>query len=293
MSTIESELKELQAAQAKIDTDITNANKTLQDAQSKLSTANSQRTSLATKIAAAEKLAKDLDGTRSANKTLREKTQMEMDSAKKTVEELQARLFNEIPEERRAAITAAVDKVNASIGDAQTTFANAQKETQTAEAAAAAAKQKAAAAEADYQKANGELQQQPKKIEAARSRVSKLTNDVKAALDAGRFNEAFLFFLQLKQGLAELPNLISKDNEDKLASKVMDTRSTSQAAQAELAKATESLTAQKAKEATAEAEAKKKEQQREADLKAALSVKGVPAPQPPAKAESATSQPAV
>jgi chromosome segregation ATPase len=291
MSTIESELKDLQAAQAKIDADIANANKTLQDAQSKLSTANGQRTSLATKIAAAEKLAKDLDGTRGANKALREKIQMEMDSAKKTVEELQARLFNEIPEERRAAITASVDKVNAAIGDAQTTFANAHKETQAGEAAAAAAKQKAAAAEAEYQKANGELQQQPKKIEAARSRVSKLTSDVKAALDAGRFNEAFLFFLQLKQGLAELPNLISKDNEDKLAGKVMDTRSASQAAQTELAKATESLTAQKAKEATAEAEAKKKEQQREADLKAALSATA-PAPQPPPKAENATGQPA-
>jgi len=270
MSTIEAELKDLKAAREKIDAEIAEANKTLQKTQARLGEANSQRASLLTKIAAAEKAATELEGTKTAGKAERDKVAKDLAEAQAAFDDLQKRLSAELPAERRAAIAGAVTKIDGAIADARTDVGNAQKKTAEAEASAAEAKKKAATAEADFKQAGDDLKNWPKNVETARGQMTKLVADAKAALEAGRINDAYLRLLELKDSLAALPNISSQANEDKLANAFKEKAKAADAAASDAAKAADALNKQKTAQATAEAELKKKEQGRAADLKAAL-----------------------
>ena len=296
MSTIKAELDDLKAARKKIEDEIAEANKTLQQTQAKLGEANSQRASLLTKIAAAEKTATELDGTKKAGQAQRDKVAKDLADAQAAFDDLQKRLSAELPAERRAAIAGAVARINDAISDARTDAENAQKKTADAEAAAAEAKKKATTAETDFKQAGEELKNWPKNVEAARGQMTSLVKDAKDALDVGRVNDAYLKLLELKEALAALPNISSQANEDKLANAFKEKAKASDAASGDSAKAADGLNKQKAAQATAEAELKKREQGRAADLKAALAelpltmAETPPAPspeytkEPPAKA---------
>lgn len=270
MSTIEAELKELKAAREKIDAEIKEANESLQKTQARLGEANSQRASLLTKIAAAEKAATELDGTKKAGQAQRDKVAKELADAQAAFDDLQKRLSAEIPAERRAAIAGAVTRVNDAISDARTDVTNAQKKTADAEAAAAEAKKKATSADADYKQASDELKNWPKSVETARGAMTGLVKDAKDALDDGRVNDAYLKLLELKDALAALPNISSQASEDKLANAFREKGKAADAAAGDAASTADALNKQKAAQATAEAELKKREQGRAADLKAAL-----------------------
>ena len=270
MSTIEVELKDLKAAREKIEKEIAEANKALQQTQNKLGEANSQRASLLTKIAAAEKAATELEGTKKAGKAERDKVAKDVADAQAAFEDLQKRLSAELPAERRAAITGAATKINDAIADARTNATNAQKKTADAEAAAAEAKKKAATAEADAKQASDELKNWPKSVENARGQMTKLVTDAKAALEDGRINDAYLKLLELKDALATVQNVSSQANEDKIAKAFKEKAKAADTAASDAATAADAMTKKKTAQATAEAELKKREQGRAADLKAAL-----------------------
>ncbi len=294
--TIDAELKDLKAAREKIEAEIADANKTLQQTQAKLGEANSQRASLLTKIAAAEKAATELDGTKKAGQAQRDKVAKDLADAQAAYEDLQKRLSAEIPAERRAAIAGAVTRINGAISDARTDAENAQKKTADAEAAAAEAKKKATTAEADFKHASEELKNWPKSVEAARGQMTGLVKDAKDALDDGRVNDAYLKLLELKDALAALPNISSKASEDKLANAFKEKAKAADAATGDAGKAADALSKQRATQAAAEAELKKREQGRAAELKAALAELPLasaeappppPTPEPPAKTPEA------
>lgn len=270
MSTIEAELKELRAAREKIDKEIADANKTLQQTQAKLGDANSQRASLLTRIAAAEKAASELDGTKKAGQAQRDKVAKEVADAQAAYDDLYKRLSAELPAERRAAIAGAVAKINDAISDARTDATNAQKKTADAETAAAEAKKKATTAEAEFKQAGETLKNWPKNVEAARGQMTGFVKDAKDALEDGRVNDAYVKVLELKEALAELPKISSQANEDKLANAFREKGKAADAATGDATKAADELNKQKAAQAAAEAELKKREQGRAADLKAAL-----------------------
>lgn len=268
--SIEAELKDLRAAREKIEAEIKEANESLQKTQARLGEANSQRASLLTKIAAAEKAATELDGTKKAGQAQRDKVAKELADAQAAYDDLYKRLSTEIPAERRAAIAGAVAKINGAISDARTDVTNAQKKTADAEAAAAEARKKAATAEAGFKQAGEELKNWPKSVEAARGQMTALVKDAKDALDDGRVNDAYVKSLELKDALAALPNISSQASEDKLANAFKEKAKAADAATGDAAKAADALNKQKATQATAEAELKKKEQGRAAELKAAM-----------------------
>jgi chromosome segregation ATPase len=270
MSTIDTELKDLKAAREQIEKDIASASKTLQETQAKLGEANSQRASLLTKIAAAEKAATELEGTKKAGKAERDKVAKELADTQAAFDDLQKRLSAELPAERRAAIAGAVTKIDGAISDARTDAANAQKKTADAEAAAADARKKAAAAEADSKQPSEELKNWPKSVENARGQMTKLIADAKAALEDGRVNEAYLKLLELKDAVATVQNISSQANEDKIAKAFKDKAKAADTAASDAATAADALNKQKTAQATAEAELKKREQGRSADLKTAL-----------------------
>jgi chromosome segregation ATPase len=271
MSTVEDELKDLKKKQAEVDAKIASANKTLQQTQTELSEANNQRASLLTKIAAKEKTATELGEAKDAGKTQREKVAKDLTDAQAAFDELQTKLNAELPAERRAAIAAAVAKVDATIDDARKTATTEKDKTAAAETAATDAKKKAVTAEAEYQRAGEELRQWPKNVEAARGQLTKLVADAKAALEAGRINEAYLKLLDLKELLATLPMISSQESENKVAAAYSDKGKASEAATSDAATATAALNKQKTTQTAAEAELKKKEQGRAADLKSAMS----------------------
>jgi chromosome segregation ATPase len=281
MSTMEAGLKDLIAARDKVEADIANANKTLQETQGKLGEANSHRASLLIKIAAAEKTASELGAAKAAGKAQREKVNRDLADAQAAFDELQKRLNAELPAERRAAIASAVAKLDAAIDDARTDVATARKQTLAAEVAAADAKKKATTAESEYQQAGGELREWPKRAEAARAQLTKLVADAKAAIEAGRINESYLRLLELKQALAALPLISSQASEDKVTASFSEKSKALDAAQLDAAKAAEALNKQKTAQATAEAELKKREQGRAADLKAALAAMPLATVAPP------------
>lgn len=283
--TIDAEVKDLKAAREKIEAEIADANKTLQQTQAKLGEANTQRASLLTKIAAAEKAAAELDGTKKAGQAQRDKVAKDLADAQAAYDDLHKRLSAEIPAERRAAIAGAVTKINVGISDARTDAENAQKKTADAEAAAAEAKKKATTAEADFKQASEDLKNWPRSVEAARGQMTGLVKDAKDALDDGRVNDAYVKSLELKDALAALPNISSQASEDKLANAFKDKAKAADAATGDSAKAADALTKQKATQAAAEAELRKREQGRAADLKAAvaelpLASAGMPPPDP-------------
>jgi hypothetical protein len=146
----------------------------------------------------------------------------------------------------------------------------ANKPPRDAQTPANAPKNNATAAEAESQKATDELRQWPKQVEAARTEVTKLAGEAKAAHDAGRIFEAYLRIVELKTSLAELPALSSQATEDKFAAAFADKSSAAEKAAGEAAKAADAFSKQKATQAIAETELKRKEQSRAADLKAAL-----------------------
>jgi hypothetical protein len=270
MSTMEAELNELKAAREKVEKEIADANDALQKAQAKLGEANGQRASLLTKIAAAEKTASELDDTKKAGQAQRDKVAKELADAQAAFDDLQKRFSAELPAERRAAMAGAVSKIDGAISDARTDAENAKKKTADAEAAAAEAKKKATTAEADLKQAGDELKNWPKSVETARAQMTGLAKDAKDALEAGRLNDGYLKFLELKDALAALPNISSQATEDKISTAYKEKRKAADAASADAAKAADALNKQKTTQATAEAELKKKEQGRAADLKAAL-----------------------
>ena len=296
MSTIKAELDDLKAARKKIEEEIAEANKTLQQTQAKLGEANSQRASLLTKIAAAEKAATELEGTKKAGKAERDKVAKDLADAQAAFDDLQKRLSAEIPSERRAAISGAVTKIDGAISDARTDVANAQKKTAEAEAAASEAKKKSTTAEADFKQAGEELKNWPKSVETARGQMTSLVKDAKDALDDGRVNDAYLKLLELKDALAAVQNVSSQANEDKIANAFKEKSKAADTAASDAAKAADALNKQKTAQATAEAELKKKEQRRAADLKAALAelpltIAETPQP-PPAQAPEPSKAPA-
>jgi chromosome segregation ATPase len=271
MPTVEDELKELKAARDKVDAEIAGVNKTLQDTQAKLGAANGARSSLQTKIVVAERKLTELKTTKEAGKAQRDKVTKDLADAQAAFDDLQTKLTAELPAERRTAIGAAIAKIDGAIDDARVTVAAAQKQASDAETAANDAKQKATAAEAESQKATEELRQWPKQVEAARTKVTKLAGEAKAAHDAGRLFEAYLRIVELKTALAALPALSSQATEDKLTAAFADKSSAAEKAASDAAKAADTFSKQKATQATAEAELKKKEQSRAGDLKAVLS----------------------
>ncbi len=268
--SIEAELKDLKAAREKIEAEIKEANESLQKTQARLGEANSQRASLLTKIAAAEKAATELDGTKKAGQAQRDKVAKDLADAQAAYDDLHKRLSAEIPAERRAAIAGAVTQINGAISDARTYVTNAQKKTADAEAAAADARKKAATAEGDFKQAGEDLKNWPKSVEAARGQMTVLVKDAKDALDDGRVNDAYVKSIELKDALAALPNISSQASEDKLANAFKEKAKAADAATGDAAKAADALNKQKAAQATAEAEMKKREQGRAAELKAAL-----------------------
>lgn len=284
MSTLEAEIKDLKAAREKIEAEIAEANKTLQQTQAKLGEANTQRASLLTKIAAAEKAATELEGTKKAGQAERDKVAKDLADAQAAFDDLQKRLSAEIPAERRAAIAGTVAKINDGISDARTDVANAQKKTAEAEAAATEAKKKATAAEADFKQAGDELKNWPKSVETARGQMTGLVKDAKEALDDGRVNDAYLKLLELKDALAAVQNISSQANEDKIANAFKEKSKAADTAASDAAKAADALSKQKTAQAAAEAELKKREQGRAADLKTALAelpLTMAETPQPP------------
>lgn len=288
MSTIQVEIDDLKAAQKKIEAEIKEANESLQKTQARLGEANSQRASLLTKIAAAEKAVTELDGAKKAGQAQRDKVAKELADAQGAYDDLHKRLSAEIPGERRAAIAGAVTKINDAISDARTDVTNAQKKTADAEAAAAEAKKKAGTAEADFKQAGDELKNWPRSVEAARVQMTGLVTDAKDALADGRVNDAYLKLLELKDALAALPNISSQASEDKLANAFREKSKAVDEASGDSAKAADALNKQKAAQAAAEAELKKREQGRAADLKAALAalpltIAETPAPPPAAE----------
>jgi len=297
MPTVEDELKELKAARDKVDADLAGVNKTLQDTQAKLGAANGERASLQAKIVAAEKKLTELKATKEAGKAQRDKVTKEQADAQTALDDLQTKLTAEIPAERRAAIAAAVAKIDGAIDDARATATAAQKQASDAETAANDAKKKATAADAEAQKAVNELRQWPKQVEAARTEMTKLAGEAKAAHDAGRLFEAYLRIVELKTALAALPALSSQATEDKLTAAFADKSSAAEKAAGDAAKAADTFGKQKATQATAEAELKKKEQSRAADLKAALSslpltVEPPSPPKPPEEGYPPAAEPA-
>src|SRR5215813_3418599 len=282
MATVESDLEALKTAQSKVDTDFAEANKAMQQAQAKVAAANNQRSILAALIASIEKLLGELKAADAAGKAQREKVVADIASAQKAMEELQAKLFTELPEQKRVAITAAVATVDAAIQDAATRAAAADKDVAAAQTALAMAQQTSTAADADLQAAGRELQQFPQQVEAARTRLSKLMADAKAALDAGRVNESFVRFLELRQLLTDLPTLSSKESQDKLVAQVTEKRKAAQTAQEATRSVADKLDKQKAAQAVAQADLKKKQQERDNELKKAMSASG-PEESPAAK----------
>lgn len=271
MSTIEAELKDLKKKRDEVDARIADANKALQKTQTELSAATGERASLLTKIAAKEKTATEIGTVKDAAKTQREKVAKNLADAQAAFNELETKLNGELPAERRAAIAAAVAKIDATIDDARKVAAAEKDKTTAAETAASDAKKKATTAEAEYQKAGEDLRQWPKNVEVARAQMTKLVADTKAALEAGRMNDAYLKLLDLKQLLATLPTISSEESENKVAAAYSDKGKAKEAASADAATATETLNKQKATQTAAEAELKKKEQGRAADLKSAMS----------------------
>jgi|GEM_PF-3208514 hypothetical protein len=292
MSTIETELKDLKKKRDEVDARIADANKALQKTQTELSAATGERASLLTKIAAKEKTATEIGAVKDAAKTQREKVARDVADAQAAFDELQTKLNGELPAERRAAIAAAVAKIDSTIDDARTVAATEKDKTTAAETAATDAKKKATTAEAEYQKAGEELRQWPKNVEVARAQMTKLAADTKAALEAGRMNDAYLKLLDLKQLLATLPTISSQESENKVAAAYSDKGKAKEAASADAATATETLNKQKATQTAAEAELKKKEQGRAADLKSAMSsLPTVIVPSPEATGETPAEPP--
>ncbi|HEU4511088.1 MAG TPA: hypothetical protein VFR78_22845 [Pyrinomonadaceae bacterium] len=295
MTTIEDELKELKAAREKIEAEIKEANESLQKTQAKLGDANSQRTSLLTRIAAAEKAATELDGTKKAGKAQRDKVEKELADAQAAYDDLHKRVSAELPGERRAAIAGAFTRINDAISDARTEVTNAQKKTADAETAAGEAKKKAATADRELKQAGDELKNWPKSVEAARGQMTALVKDAKDALEDGRVNDAYVKLLELKDALAALPNISSQASEDKLANAFREKAKAADAATSDVTNATDALNKQKATQAAAEADLKKREQGRAAELKAALSGlpaanAGMPPPDPGDEVPKATSE---
>lgn len=287
MPTVEDELKELKAAREKVDAEIAGVNKTLQDTQAKLGAANNELAALQTKIVAAEKKVTELNATKKAGKAQRDKVTKDLADAQAVFDDLQTKLTAQLPAERRAAIAAAVAKIDGAIDDALATVTAAQKQASDAEAAANDARKKATAAEAESQKATDELRLWPKQVDASRTEMTMLAGEAKAAHDAGRFFEAYLRIVELKTALAALPALSSQATEDKLTAAFADKSKAAEKATGDVAKAVDTFSKQKATLATAEAELKKKEQSRAADMKAALSSLPLTvepsSPPPPAK----------
>jgi len=292
MSTIEAELKDLKKKRDEVDARIADANKALQKTQTELSAATGERASLLTKIAAKEKTATEIGAVKDAAKTQREKVTKDVTDAQAAFNELETKLNGELPAERRAAIAAAVAKIDATIDDARKVAMTEKDKTTAAETAATDAKKKATTAEAEYQKAGEELRQWPKNVEVARAQMTKLVADTKAALEAGRMNDAYLKLLDLKQLLATLPTISSQESENKVTAAYSDKGKAKEAASADAATATETLNKQKATQTAAEAELKKKEQGRAADLKSAMSsLPAAIAPSPEAEPPAESQQP--
>lgn len=270
MATVEEELKEMQAAQEKTDAEIAEGKKALEQVQSQLACANGQRASRAVKITALEKMNRDLDAAKTALKVQREKAKTETAAAAEPIAKLQDRLASEVPQERAEAIAAVVAEIDDAIEKAKQKFQDARTKTAEAETAAASAKEKSTTLENKCQAAVARLQGLPKEIKAASERVTKLAADTKAALDAGRINDATLRFLELKETLEEVPNLESEQKENEMVNEVTETRQASMAAQDASSKASDDLSKLKEAQAAAEADFKKKTEKRDDDVKTAL-----------------------
>jgi chromosome segregation ATPase len=246
MPTLEEELQQLQGERKKAEAEITNLSKSLQDTQSKLGLANTFVTSLAPRIAAIEKLVRDIATIKMSLKALREKILSERAGLQERLANLQKEINAQLPESLRNGIKASIEKVDKAIAEAKKKMEEAQNRTVEAEAAVSRTKEEASSAEAEYQAVNTQFHRLPQEIELVRGRVDKLTSDVKTTIDTGRVNEAYMRLLELKLAWDEMPNLYGEEQQKNLSDQIAKQRQAVMTAQDNLMKANGELNKRKA-----------------------------------------------
>jgi len=256
-------LKELRGQLQQTEADIAKENSELLGSQNTLK-------QLTAKKAALQRVADDLAASQSGVGKQREAANAEKEDSEKARQELLVRLKEQLSQEFRDDIDAAIKPVDDEIVSLQKEVAALKQQVPEAEKAATQAKYHAAALETALRETEAEIKQLPAQIAAATGQIAKLKEAANKDADGGRASEAYILAGDLKQAMDALQGLVDPDKETQLAKRLVEQGRRLGDANAETVKTASALDELKRKLAASEQQLQAKVKGREEEIRKGL-----------------------